>query len=55
MTTATRCEDKGPGSPDMHLPVDVDEVDTDPVVEDVVRPGDEHVRGVESLCVGESQ
>jgi hypothetical protein len=26
-----------------------------PEADDLVRPGDEHVNGTESLCVGESQ
>ncbi|HXQ44295.1 MAG TPA: hypothetical protein VN816_06625 [Acidimicrobiales bacterium] len=54
MTTAARCGNSGAGTPDV-LPADVDEMGTGPVIEDVVRLGDEHVRGVESLCVGESQ
>jgi hypothetical protein len=55
VTSAARYGNNGPGIPDVLPGVDIDEVNTNPVGEDVVRPGDEHVRGVESLCVGESQ
>ena len=34
---------------------DTSDLGSGPDVEDVVRLGDEHVRGVETLCVGESQ
>ena len=36
-------------------PVGADDPSTTMEAEDVVRSGDVHVHGVESLCVGESQ
>jgi len=47
---------KGEGkAPDPPGPAPTIELVTGHEADDVVRLGDEHVNGVESLCVGESQ
>jgi hypothetical protein len=50
-----KCSKSGPGPPGQVPSLDVGDVRTKPDGEDLVRRGDEHVSGVESLCVGESQ
>ena len=45
----------GPGAAVRAPPVDADDPSTRVEAEDVVRCGDVHVHGIESLCVGESQ
>jgi hypothetical protein len=49
------CANSGPGGPGPVPSIDVGDVRAKSDGEDLVRPGDEHVKGVESLCVGESQ
>jgi hypothetical protein len=55
VTIAAGSESGGPGIADVLPPNDPNELGSRPDTEDVVRLGDEHVRGVETLCVGESQ
>lgn len=55
MIITAECANSGPGPPGPVPSIDVGEVIVKPDGEDLVRPGDEHVKGVETLCVGESQ
>jgi len=56
VTIVTKGEGSGsPRSPGGPHAIGVSEGDTRPDGEEVVRLGDEHVSGIESLCVGESQ
>jgi hypothetical protein len=56
VTIVTKGEGSGlPRPPSRPHALDVSEGDTGPDGEEVVRLGDEHVSGIESLCVGESQ
>jgi hypothetical protein len=49
------CANSGPGLPGPVPSIDVGDGIAKPDGEDLVRPGDEHGKGVETLCVGESQ
>jgi hypothetical protein len=51
VTVGTKNETRGPGPPPAAALIDADRADS----EEVVRSGDEHGHGAESLCVGESQ
>jgi hypothetical protein len=55
VTVASDGDTRGSEAPLITPSNDVRDGDTRRDGEDVVRPGDEHVSGVESLCVGESQ
>jgi hypothetical protein len=55
VTIAAGSESGGPGTAGGLSPNDTSDPGSRPDVEDVVRLGDEHVRGIETLCVGESQ
>ena len=50
-----KCGNSGPGPPGSAPSIDAGDVRPKSDGEDLVRPGDEHVKGVETLCVGESQ
>jgi hypothetical protein len=55
VTIAAGSEGGGPGTAGGIPSNDTNDPGSRPDGEDVVRLGDEHVRGIETLCVGESR
>ena len=55
MINTTKGDYSGPGPPGPSPSIDVGDLRAKGDGEDLVRRGDEHGKGVETLCVGESQ